>query len=246
MTEDWIKEKDEFAAWIVKALYETRLLKTWMRDKPEGWTLMSGIWSPFYLNLRPIISLPSIYRKVTEAMTSLIKEECASCNVLLGIAAAGVPLVSSIALVSGIPACYTRKLENVRSVVDLEDWGEHNMIEGLLYSGVNVCLVDDLVTKFDSKAIALEQLKKEVAKRNLTGVTCRDIAVLLDRQQGADVAAKSYEVVIHSLIPFKDKGLYWLKDIMSYDELQVIEDYLHNPDYYQSASAQKELSDMAR
>lgn len=245
MSEDWIEKKDRLGASIIRTLYEARLLKTWMKDKPEGWTLISGVWSPFYLNLRPIISLPSVYREVTFAMASMIKEECPNCNVLLGIATAGVPLVSSIAWVTSIPACYTRKFENVRSAADLEDWGEHNMVEGLIYSGDNVCLVDDLVTKFDSKAIALEQLKKETEKRNLVNVTCKDVAVLLDRQQGAIVSAGKLEVRLHSLILFRDKGLYWLEDVMDHDEFQVIEDYLHNPDYYQSVDIQKELSDMA-
>lgn len=244
MTDIWTKEKESLGSSIIKELYEARLLKTWIRDKPEGWTLMSGIWSPFYLNLRPIISLPQIYRKVTTAMASMVVQECPDCDVLLGIAASGVPLVSSISWITGIPGCYTRKLENVRSLIDLEDWGEHNMIEGLLYAGDRICLIDDLVTKFDSKAIALEQLRKESAKRNLEGITCRDIVVLLDRQQGATSVAETYGVKLHSLIPFLDKGLCWLEDVMSDVEFQVIENYLIYPDHYQSVIVQKELRDM--
>ena len=49
----WSEEKDQHGKEIIGMLYDQGMIRTWYRDKPEGWTLVSGIWSPFYIQLRP-------------------------------------------------------------------------------------------------------------------------------------------------------------------------------------------------
>ena len=124
-----------------------------------------------------------------------------------------------------------RSLEEFRA--SIEKYGEHALVEGDFKNGDRIIVVDDLVAKFDSKLIVIEQVKCEVENRGLSNVICRDVAVLIDREQGACQRAKEYGISLYSLIPFETKGLPWLKEKMSSQEYQVITEYLGNPDKYQ-------------
>jgi orotate phosphoribosyltransferase len=214
----WLQEKKQVGKEITEALYENGMIKTWWRDKSEGWKLVSGIWSPFYINLRPIASYPNsreILTKVGTVMGDMIKEECPEVNKIVGIANAGIPIATAITFTSGIPMCYTRKLEGVKNIEQLEskikEYGEHSLVEGELNNGDVISLVDDLVTRFDSKYIGERQVEYEAEKRNIS-VTCKHVNVLLDREQGASERAKELGMSLHSLIPFKSEGLWWLRD----------------------------------
>ena len=114
-------------------------------------------------------------------------------------------------------------------------------IEGVLEDGDTVGIVDDLVTKFDSKVLALKQLEFESTRRGLKGVRCSDAIVVLDREQGANELAEEYDITLHCLIPFMSKGIVWLKDVLADREYEVIVDYLHDAESYQDPRVQAEL-----
>ena len=234
---NWSNRKKKLGKEIIQLLYEEGMIKTCHRDKPEGWTLASGLWSPFYIQLRPLSSHPILLKEIANAMGKMIKEEAPHVNKLLGVAMAGIPIVSAISVVRGVPSLYSRKLEGVRTLeglrVKLSEYGEHSMIEGKLSSGDTVAVVDDMVTTLESKLIAIEQLRFEINKRNLHGIQCSDVFVLLDREQGALQSAGKYGIELHSLIPFKSQGLAWLRDKITEQEFKLISDYLRGSENYQ-------------
>ena len=233
----WKLEKERLGKEIVCSLYEKRMIKTWYRDKPEGWVLISGIWSPFYIQLRLLSSYPELLKKIGYAMGKMIKEEAQGVNKVVGVAMAGLPIATAIALSHEISSAFTRKLEGIRSLEEFRasigKYGEHTLVEGDFKNGDRIIIVDDLVTRFDSKLIVIEQVKSEVESRGLSNIILRDVAVLIDREQGACQRAKEYGISLYSLIPFETKGLPWLKEKMSSQEYQVIMEYLENPDKYQ-------------
>jgi len=233
---------------IARELYRRRLLRTWLRDKPEGWRLISGLWSPFYIQLRPLPSHPDLLLSVGEAMTRMILSRAPQTTHLVGIAMAGIPIAVATSLASGMPCSMTRKLEGVRSLADLEKtlqcYGEHALLEGEICDGDHLLLVDDMVTRFDSKLVAAAQVRAEVERRGLSRVKCEEVAVVLDREQGAAEAAAQHSMRLHALIPFRSQGLAWLADVMSPRELEVISDYLANPQKYQEPAVQQSLRDM--
>ncbi len=253
----WTSEKEKLGKEIAILLYDNGMIKTWFRDNPEGWRLISGLWSPFYIQLRPLSSYPNsreILTKVGTAMGRMIQEEAPEANKLVGIASAGIPIAIAVTIFSGTPSCYTRKLEGVKTIEDFEkklsQYGEHSLMEGILEDNDNLVFIDDLVTKFDSKAIALEQVKYEIKRREKEtakkiNITCKHVAVLLDREQGAAEKARSLGITMHHLIPFKSKGITWLKERITSEEYGVIKDYLQNEKEYQSKQKQDKLYRMA-
>ncbi|MEW6112127.1 MAG: hypothetical protein AB1664_08365 [Thermodesulfobacteriota bacterium] len=246
----WKEEKELLAKEIVIMLYENRMIRTFYRDRPEGWTLVSGLYSPLYIQLRPLASYPTVFEKVCRAMARMIRQEAGDVNRVIGIAMAGVPIAAGIGLCGGLPAGFTRKMEGVKSVEALrkaiETYGEHSLLEGDLSSGDRIMLVDDLVTRFDSKLMALEQVKHEVAKRGLERIECHTVAVVLDREQGAAEAAAQANVDLLSLVPFKSVGLPLLKNVMHPAEWDVLSRYLEDAAAFQNEEAQREVRSLVK
>ncbi len=218
---------------IMHDIYEKRMILTSVRDRSEGWTLHSGLWSPFYIQLRVLSSFPSTLKLVGEALSILLKEEAPSVNRLVGIAFAGIPITTAISIESGIPACHTRKILGVRTEQELRDaignYGQHSLMEGEVQDGDVLCLIDDLVTGMESKLVAREQVLAEVKKRGITDVKVDDIAVIIDRQQGARKRADDLNIRLHSLIDLVDEGLPSIKDAMAKEEYRIVSEYLSNP-----------------
>lgn len=245
----WLQEKKQAAREILKLLYENSMIRTFYRDKPEGWTLISGLYSPLYIQLRPLVSFPPLFEKVCKALVRMVAEEAPHLNRVVGIAMAGVPIAAGMSLVGGIPAGFTRKIENVKSVEAFREvisaYGEHALLEGELHSGDRIGIVDDLVTKFDSKLIALEQLKYEVHRRGLKDVACNTVIVVLDREQGGREAAEEASLALLSLIQFKTEGLSLLQDVMNKAEWETIAHYLQDPEYFQDKDVQTRVAALA-
>ncbi len=228
---------ENLKAEIIADIYQNRMLLTSKRDRPEGWTLHSGLWSPFYIQLRLISSFPQTLKKVGMTMTTLLEEKAPHINKVVGIAFAGIPIATAISLESGLPACHTRKLAGVKSQDDLQkyikEYGQHAMVEGVIDDGDALCIVDDLVTGMTSKFEARNQILAEVEQRGIKDVTCDHIAVVLDRQQGADKIALAKGLRLHSLIKFLDEGLPMLKTMMPAEEFEIISNYLKDPSAFQ-------------
>lgn len=209
------------------------MLLTSTRDKPEGWTLHSGLWSPFYIQLRVLSSFPETLQKVGMALGTLIKEEAPHINRLVGIAFAGIPIATAMSLSTNIPACHTRKIVGVRTEQELQEaiskYGQHSLLEGEVSDGDAICLVDDLVTGMESKLVAKGQVVAELEKRGISDFTVDDIAVIVDRQQGARRRASELRINLHALINLVDEGLPLIRDRMTDQEFVMISDYLHDP-----------------
>ncbi len=222
---------------IMSDIYQNRMLLTASRDKKEGWTLVSGLWSPFYIQLRLLSSFPETLKKVGRAMTMLLNEKAPNVNKVVGVAFAGIPIATAISLDSGLPACHTRKMLGVRTEEDLHrairEYGQHSLVEGVVEDGDVLCIVDDLVTGMESKLIARAQIQAEIVRREVQNVICDDVAVVLDRKQGAKMKAVKAGIRLHSLIDFVDEGLPLLQNSMDSEEYKLIANYLADPSGYQ-------------
>jgi orotate phosphoribosyltransferase len=247
---------EDIAREITLLLYDNGMIRTWLKDKPEGWKLHSGIWSPFYIQLRNISSQPNsqeILHKIGHAMGRIIKDKMPKTSKIVGVAMAGIPVAVAVTMCTGIPSCYTRSIMELRKLKDFDEimkklkktYGEPTLVEGKIVDGDKLVIVDDLVTDFQSKLIAKAFVDYESAKRGVK-VTCQNVAVLFDREQGAYLNAKSSGMNLFSLIPFRSKGIEWLRERISTKEYEIITDYLDKPEKYQNPEIQKDLESLAK
>jgi orotate phosphoribosyltransferase len=245
----WDDRKTELADELVRRLYETGTMRTWLRDKPEGWELISGRWSPFYVMMRNAPSHPELFRFLVDAGSEMIENELPEANYIVGLAATGIPLAAAIGYKLGMPMGFNRKLPNVRSLDDLtrevHSYGGHSLVEGAFASGQRIVVFDDVVSHFDSKEIALRQLSLEFEQRGIDGITIEGVAVLVDRGNDANQRAAEFGVPLHSLAVLRDRKIHALEGVASDREVEVVSQYVSDPLPFQDESVRKRLTEEA-
>jgi uridine monophosphate synthetase len=146
-------------------------------------TLKSGTKSPFYVDLRVVISFPDVLGHIGALMAAAVAR-CGGDRIA-GIPYAGLPLAVATSLAGNLPLIYCRREE--------KGHGIKRRIEGLFKPGERVVVIDDIITDGASKFEAIGPLEE-------AGLVVRDLVILVDREQGGRelLAARGY--TLHSVL----------------------------------------------
>ncbi len=152
----------------IKALFDLECFKI------GNYTLKSGITSPYYLDMRNIISCPSIMENLCNHIYTKflipITEITPIKNLhICGVPYAGIPMATVLSFKSNIPLLMIRK--------EPKTYGTKKLIEGLYQKGDKVILLEDVITTGKSLLETIDKIEEE-------GLEIHGIITIVDRQQG--------------------------------------------------------------
>ncbi len=149
-------------------------------------TLASGKKSSYYIDLRLVASFPHIFRKMTKNLQKLVSEKTGLDNFdsLVAVPTGGLVIGSALAIETVKPLIYVRDKP--------KDYGTTKSIEGKIFSGMKVILIDDVITTGNSVINAIKQLKD-------AELSISDVYVIINRLEGANNTLELEEVNLYQL-----------------------------------------------
>jgi len=155
---------------LAKAFYETQSFK-W--DPGAGFTLASGLKSPFYVDCRSLMAHPGSRRLVASLAYEALRPVELDC--LGGLEIGAISIATSISDF----AFSTQPTRTWRTFVvrkQAKDHGLGKLIEGSFQPGDRAVIVDDVLTSGGS-------LLKAVAAARGAGLVVRHALVIVDRKE---------------------------------------------------------------
>lgn len=177
--------------------------------------------SPVYCDNRVTLSFPVIRKFITDSLSEVIKKQYPEVKAIVGVATAGIPQGALIADALNLPFAYVR--------AEAKKHGLKNAIEGKLDAGIQVVVVEDLISTGKSSLKAVEDLREsgveviglvsifnygfEATRQKFADAHCSYIS-LCDFNTLASEAARTNYIRAEEL----EKVSEWSKDAQAWSE----------------------------
>jgi len=149
-------------------------------------TLRSGKTSDTYFDKYLFESDPVLLKQIAEAMAALLPD---NTEAVAGLEMGGIPVVSVLSQVTGLPAAFIRK--------EAKAYGTCKYAEGINLSGRRVVLVEDVVSSGGAILDALTKLRTD-------GIDPVCAVSVIDRQTGGAEALLSEGLELRSVLTMQD------------------------------------------
>ena len=174
-------------------------------------TLKSGAKSPFYFDLRDMISHPELLQSIADLLVEKIRN--LSFDYVSGIPYTALPIATLVADKLQKPLIYARKEE--------KSYGTKNLIIGQFSPGKSCLIIDDLITSGESIMETAEKYKE-------AGLQTRDFLVLIDRSVDGKQKLQQKNYRLHSLIHIDDiLSILHQHHKINDKELQSVQSFLY-------------------
>ncbi|UZJ77220.1 orotate phosphoribosyltransferase [Fictibacillus sp. KU28468] len=184
-------------------------------EHPYTWS--SGMKSPIYCDNRLTLSYPNVRNEIAEGLKNLVLEHFPETNMIAGTATAGIPHAALLADRLDLPMSYVRS--------SAKSHGKGKQIEGKAEAGMNVVVVEDLVSTGGSVITAVQALRE--AGCNVLGV----VAVFsYELAKGADNLAAN-NINVQTLTDFSTLiETASVEGYISQDDLSYLLSWKENPE----------------
>jgi orotate phosphoribosyltransferase len=150
--------------------------------------LRSGVVSSEYFDKYQFESIPGILLCVAEQLAKLVPSEV---EFLAGIKLGGIPLVTMLSQITGLPALFVRK--------KAKEYGTRRLAEGGNAKGKRVVIVEDVVTSGGQIIDSVCCLREE-------GAIIDAALCVIDREAGAPESLRKHGIELRALFTFSDLG----------------------------------------
>jgi uridine monophosphate synthetase len=193
-------------------------------------TLKSGIKSPFYLDLRNIIS----DNELTNGIARMLSEKAKKIqfDYITGIPYTALPVATLMAQKLNKPLIYSRKEE--------KSYGTKNAIIGTFEKGKKCLVIDDLITSGESIMEIAEKYQKE-------GIITEDFMVIIDRSKNGKSYLNDNGYKLHSLIKLEEiiEVLYQNK-LITPAKMEAINQFMKKPEKQEKQAGEITLNDKSK
>ncbi|WP_135229339.1 orotate phosphoribosyltransferase [Deinococcus fonticola] len=153
-----------------------------------SFTLRSGVVSDSYFDKYRFESDPRILRAVAESLAPHVP---ADTEYLAGLEMGGIPVVTMLSAVTGLPAVFVRK--------EAKAYGTCQLAEGADIAGKRLTIVEDVVTSGGAVIAAVHALRER-------GAVVEHVLCVIDREQGGKAALEALNLQVTALYSKTDLG----------------------------------------
>jgi len=189
---------------LVLSLYEIGAVKF------GSFKLKSGLTSPFYIDLRLIVSFPKITDLISRLLQNLMKE--LEFDLITGIPYTALPIASVLSAKLNVPLIYQRK--------EPKAYGTGLSIEGVYHDGDKCLVIDDVMTTGESKIEIAEALMQ-------AGMQVEDFVIIVDRSFDGTAFLGKHNFKLHSVITIQEiVDILFKESLLTEQQKSAVENFM--------------------